>query len=95
MKLEDFYKGFIERGVSPSMNLIGVTPDLGEGKYRGREIQHWLLDNDHKGTFAVVDDAPPWMCFKPVARNLVTTEPRKGLTRETACSVVCLLKGLT
>jgi hypothetical protein len=80
---------------SPSIarRLIGVTPSwrdheelaalIGPTYIRSIEIEAWLRSTDKPWrTWVALDDKPYW--FRPFCKNLLTCDPRTGLSQETA-----------
>lgn len=63
-------------GLLDDIPIIGATPYL-NGEIRGREIEDWLLSNDIKGNYVILDDD---MDMGSLINHLVNCNVHNGLT---------------
>lgn len=73
--------------------FIGSTPNLeGEGYYgrRDLEIQRWLDNKDHSGTWLALDDMPE--LFSGGHPNLYVVDGTRGLTDEDVLAILERIK---
>lgn len=73
-----------------AVDVIGLTPDLGDDFVRGDEVQAWLSDNPWVGRFVIIDDVHE---FHPSQEPFfVQTDDAVGFTINDQVKALSLLK---
>lgn len=75
-------------GLDPNIKIIGATPDL-DWRWRDKEIQQWIDENNFTGSYVILDDEPYlFESTETTNHHLILVSGDYGLSRKSLKRVI-------